>query len=333
MIQRLSHEEARRWFGGLPVERQIATLSPDYVVADSYREPGLEPVFFGYRESELFWMHGVHRGGVVSLKVMDQQSAYGYGGPVANSNDPAFLSRAWNAYFRRCTEDGILAEFVRLHPLACTWQVYGGVAIDDRLTVYIDLHCPNLRGSYSVRCRNAVRKAEKCGVQPRLESNEMIISQFAKMYRAAMLTIGAKSVYSFSDAYFEALARMPQTRLIVCQVNGDWVSAGLFLTGRRTMEYHLSATSEIGRTLAATNLLIDVAGQMGRAEGLSTLYLGGGTDSLPANPLLFFKSGFSGLNAPFRVAHAIFQPETYSRLKDTWTSDGRSAARVLFYRE
>jgi hypothetical protein len=331
VIHPLSLDEARGWFSGLPPARRIATLSPDYVVADATRDVGLEALLLGYREGEFCWYHGVHRGRVPRTASWDFQSPYGYGGPVSNTDDPEFLVRAWVHYSAWCRENGILAEFVRLHPMAAGSQCYGGEIRNDRQTVVVVLE-ENARDKYEVRCRTAVRKAEKSGVSFHEAPPSEITGFFPAFYRQGMTDIGAAPFYHFNDAYFAALARIPGCHLMTCQMDSQIVSAGLFFSGDRLLEYHLSATTSAGRKVSATNLLIDGAIRWGVAHGLHDLYLGGGSDGREGNPLFFFKAGFSSQRKLFQIGYTIHQPEAYAHLRESYCATGGASQRVLFYR-
>ncbi|MES2256299.1 MAG: GNAT family N-acetyltransferase [Pseudomonadota bacterium] len=331
MICTLTLDEARAWFEHLPRERQIATLSPDYVAIDAKRSSALHPVFIGYRADADIWLHGTHRSEPPNLSVIDQQSPYGYGGPVSNSNDRDFLTLAWAAYLKKCTDEGILADFVRLHPTAADWQPYGGTIVADRDTVLVDTR-GDFRTRYSVRCRTAVRKAEKAGLTVREEARSAIPARFADFYRNGMRAIGADVFYLFNDAYFAAIKNWDRAHLLVCEKDGVWLSAGLFLFGGNVVEYHLSATTEDGRRLAATNLLLDRVAQLAQESGLSGLYLGGGTDKSPLNPLLFFKKGFSDQLLCFRIGFTALQKRAYEELKSQYERQGLPTSRMLFYR-
>jgi len=332
LIERLPPDEARQWFLLLPPDRRLATLSPDYVITDAGRSAGIEAVFLGYREGPSMWLHGVHRSAVPGLDCVDQQSPYGYGGPWTNSDDPGFIGRAWNEYVEHCRRDGVLAEFVRVHPLAMSWRAYGGEIRENRATVAIDLTQVDVRMGYETRCRTAVRKAEKSGVAVSVVSNEHISTSFARMYRDAMTAIGADKFYLFEDGYFRSMSALPGIQLVGGFVSGECVAAALFLISGTTMEYHLSAATDTGRRLAATSALVDGAAQQGKAAGLRYLYLGGGTDSNPNNPLLFFKRGFSQTTLPFCIGHTIFRAGLYQSLRDEHRARGGDVSRVLFYR-
>ena len=85
------------------------------------------------------------------------QSAYGYGGPVASTTDPAFLQSASAVWKDWCQEKKVLVEFIRFHPLLENWRFFSGDIFDDRMTVWIDLAVPGLMAQYTTRVRTAVR--------------------------------------------------------------------------------------------------------------------------------------------------------------------------------
>ncbi len=328
MIRFIDVAEASGYFARLPAARRIATLSPAYVAADAKRDPLLEPSFLLYEDARGFWLNGAHLAAIPDTTHSDLQSAYGYGGPVADCDDPAFRAEAWRACEKACRERNIVVEFVRLHPLAL-WQAYPGTVVPDRQTVAIDVRSGAWRVNYEIRCRTAIRKAMKAGVEVVEYPLQDVGSRFADYYRDGMQRIGATSFYLFSDEYFQAMSEVPGLRLLACVLEGEWVAAGLFLTGGDCIEYHLSAKSERGRQLSATNLLIDAAAQLASDQGLSTVYLGGGTDASPDNALLRFKASFSPLRLTYCYGYAIHDPACYSMLL---TRAGYEGSRVLFYR-
>lgn len=333
MIELPSATEAQSLFESLPAEKQVFTLSPAYVAVDALREPDCRPLFFVWQEGADFWLHSLHRAKVPGQDFDDLQSAYGYGGPLSSSEDAGFLARAWAAYAGWCRDEGILVEFVRFHPLLENWRLYGGKLLDDRETVAIRLDDGDTLPGYEVRARTAVRKALKSGIEAVWLPAAENAAAFGNWYRAAMTTIGADESYFFRDDYFRALSALPGVRLLVCRSqDGEWLTAGLFLQQGKTLEYHLSGTSAKGRSFGATNLLLHAAAETGRSEGLTWLHLGGGTNSTPDNPLLFFKSGFSSRRFAFRIGYQVFQPDTYAAMKAARAARGEATGRILFYR-
>lgn len=332
MIQELRFEQAQTLFESLSPDQKLATLSPRFVIADAQREHGSMPQFPSYTEGSSFWLHGVHRRPIPGGTFFDLQSPYGYGGPLANNEDPGFISRAWKAYSRWCTVTSVLAEFVRFHPMAENWRYYRGQVDENRQTVAVPIGGSDLLASYQTRCRRHVRKAIAAGIEVvRLPAGEYAV-RFGQLYRDGMESIGADASYLFCDAYFQAMGNLPDSELLIAQRDGQWLAGVLLLHSEATMEYHLGATSADGRGLGALNLLLHHAALLAQQRGGRWLFLGGGTDSSPDNPLLFFKSGFSDRRFPFFVGHAVHAPEEYQRLKADHLARGGVSNRVLFYR-
>jgi len=331
-VKLLDLRSAIALFELLPIERKIVTVSPAYVAADAKRNAQLEPLHLTYQENELFWLHSVQRMAITEIDAWDVRSSYGYGGPIANTDDDAFLKRAEQAYCSYCRDYRIVAEFIRLHPMAAAWQVYGGSRSFDRQTVAIELGSDVPRETYSVRARTAVRKAEKAGLKAVELPVDGNVRAFAVFYREAMRVIGADDFYLFNDSYFADLMALPNARLLaVLRADGRWVSAGLFLFGGEMAEYHLSGTMAEGRALGATNLLIDYAASLAKEAGLQALFLGGGTNSAPDNPLFFFKKSFSEAVFPYDIGTRIHIDSLYEELRRIYPSKYRSD-RILFYR-
>lgn len=329
MIKFINSEEASNYFYRLPTERRIVTLSPDYVVADSLRDKSFEPTFLLFEDERGFWLHSSHKAVVPNTAHFDLQSAYGYGGPVSDCDDPSFRLDAWGEYKKLCRNAGIVVEFVRLHPLA-SWQAYAGTTVFDRETVMIDVQSHAWRSSYESRCRRHIKKAERSAIRVVEYAVQESYKKFANFYREGMSRIAAKEFYLFDDGYFDAISRLKGVRLLACTLEGEWIAAVLLLFGGSCVEYHLSATTELGRQLRATNLLIDAAAQLASNEGLSAVYLGGGTDGRPDNALLRFKTSFSPMRLRYNYGYEIHDSAFYQEIR---SRENYSGDRVLFYRQ
>jgi hypothetical protein len=324
---------AQALYADLPRDLQLATLSPDYVEADASRARDLESVYWCYQEGDSFWYHGFHLSPLPDVDGFDIQSPYGYGGPLANSSDEEFLTRAWAAYASAARAQKVAAEFVRLHPLANNGRFYRGRIADDRDTVWMDLETDAIPSGYQTRVRTAVRKAAGAGLRVSWGRNSEIAGEFARFYREGMSALSASSFYFFDDRYFEELANIGSLRLAICTLDGTWLSAALFLMGAECVEYHLAASSPEGKRLNASNLLLHETAEACKAMGYRKLYLGGGTDSRADNSLLFFKSGFSKKRETFQVGWIIHDATVYSELQTRWRHRlEANPNKVMFYR-
>ena len=331
-VATLFYETASSWFEELPENRRIPTLSPEYVVADAARDTDIEAVFLGYREGDDFWLYGVHRRWVPEVSLWDIQSPYGYGGPVSNTNNLDFIIRAWDSYKKWCKQNGIMVEFVRLHPLANQWQHYQGEVCANRTAVVTLLKGDDVGADYSSRCKRSIKKAGKASADILVLPNSDIVDKFSNFYRQGMKTLEADEFYLFSDEYFLALSKMRSVNLIVSAIDGEWCSAAIFLCGPKNAEYHLGVSSALGKKYAMSALLHHKIAIIAKTLGNESYYLGGGTDAATDNSLLLFKSGFSPYKLTFHYGYYVHDMDSYSKLKDAKLKSGSNTSRVIFYR-
>jgi len=330
---RTSYDEAAAVFARFDPALQVPTVSPAYLLIDCERDPELQPVFWLYQEADAVFYYGFHLAEIPGTRYRDIQAPYPYSGPVCNTQDAAFLRRAWQEYANWCRSHGVAVEFARFHPLLRNWDFYEGEVIVERATVWIDLAIPDLLASYETRARTAVRKALKNGVTVEWRTGGDSANLFFRLYSDAMCELSADAFYLFSEAYFHRLLEWERARLAVCISGGEPIAAAIFLFGPEVAEYHLSAASRVGKRLGATNLLLHTAAQVAQAEGCRKLYLGGGTDARPDNPLLFFKAGFSMARAEFRIGKRVHSKDAYCFLQKRFAEAHKAhPGRVLFYR-
>jgi len=99
------------------------------------------------------------------------------------------------------------------------------------------------------------------------------------------------------------------------------------------LEYHLAATNDEGKKVAASSFLLDQAIRSAELRGLKVFYLGGGTNAEPTNSLLFFKAAFSAARWTYRTGSAIFNEQRYEDLKAKFSLEwSRYPDRPIFYR-
>lgn len=322
---------AQEVFDELPEELRVASLSPAYAVADAARDPSLQPLFLLWRRGAATLMHAVHESRIPGEDACDWQSPYNYGGPLAVARDGAQLAAGWVAFEKLARQRRAVAEFVRFHPVLANHHSYPGVVRKDRPVVLVNLTVTNLLGSYSGRARTAVRKALNNGLELNWVSSQHARTVFPGFYREAMRRIGANDSYFFPDSYFERLLALRCARVLVVQRDSEPLAMGVFLFASRIVEYHLSATATAGRSVGATNLLVHGAAQVAQDSGSTGLYLGGGTDRRPDNPLFLFKRSFGPAELHFRFGSRIYAESIYASLQGRLPELARSG-RVLFYR-
>jgi len=321
------------FFDELPGRLQAPSFHPDYVMSDAKRSKSIKPTFFVRQSGGELFYHAFHAESIPGTDLIDVQSPYGYGGPIATTADERFLADAWAEYDQWCQENRVLAEFLRFHPCLKNWRYFSGDVIHDRKTVWIDLTRADLMSGYAARSRTSIRKAVANSVDFEWVTPESFLGIFPGLYESAMKTLGAAESYYFPRSYFESIVASNIVWMGLCRKDSETVSGAIFLVGEDLIEYHLSASSALGKALASTNLLIHRAAERGQDEGKTIFHLGGGTDSSEENRLLFFKRGFSGQTAEFKIGRKVHHPAIYDNLRRNWESEvGTSAKRVLFYR-
>ncbi|MEM7355795.1 MAG: peptidoglycan bridge formation glycyltransferase FemA/FemB family protein, partial [Acidobacteriota bacterium] len=155
----------------------------------------------------------------------DIETVYGYSGPLATTTDPEFLRSSWSAFSDWCSEQRIVAEFIRFHPIADTTR-FADASIRitrQRETVVLDLESTEeaLWQSYPSRQRNMVRKARKRGLVGRRANLVADLETFHKLYRSTVERLQADRYYRFSRAYFSTLTHDEKNHVHLFEVRDD----------------------------------------------------------------------------------------------------------------
>jgi len=312
----------------------IPCIDPQYLVIDSKRDSSLIPVFFTYEDEDGFFYHGFHKAIIPDTHFYDIQSPYGYGGPIASSNDEAFLHRAWDAYRSYCKEHNVIVEFIRFHPLLENWKYHQGDVYHNRETVWIDLKVDDLIASYNEnRVRTAVRKGIKNNVQITFYEPQNFLQVFKQLYYESMERLKTNSFYLFNDDYLNALCAWENAWLIVATHEEIVASVLIALVKGGILELHLFGSSEQSKKSCATNLIYHETFVRAKTNGCHTVHFGGGTSDDLNDPLLFFKLGYSNKKAQYKIGKYVHNHDIYCHLTNQWEKNtGKKPTRILFYR-
>lgn len=250
----------------------------------------------------------------------DISTPYGYGGPLVEGDFDEGEQEAFDEPYRKfCSENNIVSQFVRYHPLlqnqysiahvSETADIKETIAIDtsDAETIIKNMDCKN---------RNMIRKAEKSGVEIFTDEGEHL-DDFIRIYELTMKRLEAKQYYFFERSYYEYLiSNMRQnTVFFYATLNDEIISSSMFFFNDQFMHYHLSGTVIDYRTYAPTNLLLYKAALWANERGIKKLHLGGGTgitDSLFNFKKQFNKNG----HLPFWIGRTIIDRAGYEHLLD-----------------
>ena len=258
----------------------------------------------------------------------DASSAYGYGGPVATSGDGGPpLGPALDAWAR---ERGVVATFLRLHPLLGNARLVPGTAelvLAGTTVAWRVDPGRDLRASLHPHHRRWVRRAERVGMQVEVVPGPRSLDEFRALYEDTMRRREADSFYFFPAPYWDALRTHHEDLgllLVEARLDGRLVAALLCLTAGPWLHYHLGASADEGRSRGASHRCFLAAAEWAQARAMTRFHLGGGLGSGPASPLLVFKHRFDPGSPllPFHVAKVVHDRDRYAELAGTHSTDG-----------
>lgn len=310
-------------------------VGPDTYLTAAYHEasvllepPGTRPVFLRFRG----------RDGDIALPLLlrplpdgrgwDATTPYGYGGPVsATATDTAAFGRALDGWARA---NGVVATFLRLHPLLCNARLVPPTADLATLgsTVCWDVSPGrDLTAGLHHHHRRAVRRARGAGLDVVVDEAPTSLDGFRKLYEATMRRQDADPFFFFPDAYWDALLAQRaalQPVLVEGRLDGELVAALLCFAKRPWLHYHLGGSDDIARTIGANNRCFLAAAEWAQSEGMTGFHLGGGVGGSSDSPLFVFKHRFdpAGPRPLFRIAKLVHDPDRYRELAGTSSTAG-----------
>ena len=254
----------------------------------------------------------------------DFETAYGYGGPIANTSDPVFIQQALRAFRDYGEKNNYIAGFVRFHPLLKNWSFYEtiGTVVDDRKTVAIDLTLPEERiwtEEIHTQNRNVIRKGLKNGLSFIVDADFQYLEDFLRLYQMTMQKLSADEFYFFKRTYYEQFVNDLKDRFLgVVFHDQKIVAAALFFYSEIYGHYHLSGSDAGALSLSPNNFLLYQAALELKRRGVQQFHLGGGTTSDENDSLLKFKGRFSQQRYQFSIGKTVFNPSLYKRLCEEW---------------
>lgn len=280
-------------------------LTREWVEASALLEPG-RPLFLR--------TDGAVFAAILRDEPPDVITPYGYGGPVGRG--------FWEPYAEWCAAGGVVATFVRFHPLygnqseAPPWVRVEPLAptvawrLDEAGDLFERMHRHH---------RRVVRKAVAAGIEPRVEIGPAELEPFRRLYEETMERQNASPFYLFRDEYWRALATTLRQHVVLFEAEG----AGLLcLAAPPWLHYHLGASSEAGRGLGANTLLFLEAARWAQELGYTRFHLGGGVggarDSLHEFKLRFDPAG----ELEMAVGKAVHDEAAYRRLSGSAATGG-----------
>lgn len=300
--------------------RELDARAWDGLELDAYyRRPYVESAaLLDHGRPFLLEHEGAVFAGIEREEPRDVVTPYGYGGPVG---DGSF----WPVYEEWCRERGVVSSFVRFHPL------YGNQA---GAPIHVEPLAPtvawrldpgrDLLAGLHWKHRNKVRKAENAGATVGAAHG---LGEFVPLYEDTMRRVNADDFYFFEPAYWERLAGLGDAIVrFDAEIEGEVVASALCLASPPWLHYHLSGTTDAGRSTGSSTLVLLGAAHWAQERGYERFHLGGGLGG-KQDSLHHFKARFDpeGL-VEAAVGKAIHDEGEYRRL-----SGGRVAGFDGFF--
>ena len=237
----------------------------------------------------------------------DVVTPYGYGGPAGG--DGSF----WPAYEEWCRERGVVTSVVRFHPLYAN-QAGAPIHVEQLAPTVAWRLDPerDLLAGLHWKHRNKVRKAENAGATVGAAHG---LGEFVPLYEDTMRRVGADAFYFFEPAYWERLAGLGEAIVrFDAELDGEVVASALCLASKPWLHYHLSGTTDAGRSTGSSTLVLLEAARWAQERGFERFHLGGGLGGRQ-DSLHHFKARFDpeGL-VEAAVGKAIHDAEAYREL-------------------
>lgn len=267
----------------------------------------------------------------IEEELYDLETPYGYGGPLTNCYDSAFLTAAFLAYKSECIKQNIVCEFIRFHPFNQLTQhdQYFDFFCQERQVVIVDLTLtqPERWSKYSKTTRNIIRKTQK--VLSRHQADDAM-DDFLSLYQQTMDKNKAADFYYFDRDYFNQLSEISGVELLTVKLADEHVSMGFFMQTGELAHYHLSANNSELLRENGNYALLDFAFERAQQNGCKFMMLGGGRTSASDDCLFKFKTKFSDHIKPFYIAGLDFMPEKRAWLNQQWSSKNKDDQLKMF---
>ena len=275
------------------------------------------------------------------LGYYDFETAYGYGGPISNIEDPDWCNKAFCAIHDYLKNNNYLCGFTRFHPLLDNERLVDAVSeehkiqvIYDRQTIAIDTSQSSdeiWTKQISSKNRNMIRKAEKNQLVYKTEFNFESFDEFIELYNATMKRLTADDFYHFEQEYFyklkESLAG--NSFLGTVRKGGKLICSAIFMYSNYYGHYHLEGSDYNYSGFGANNLLLWKAACEMHELGIKEFHLGGGTSSSKNDSLFKFKKVFSSNEKRFFIGKEIFNEPVYRSICTEWERNNSSKISIF----
>lgn len=257
-------------------------------------------------------------------RYFDFETAYGYGGPISNTDDIVFIQRALQLFNNYCTNNDYVCGFIRFNPLLGNSKHFEsiGQVLLDRKTVGIDLTKSEdeiWMNSIVGKNRSSIKKSISRGLTFEADYSFTYLEDFINLYNDTMNKLNAHDFYLFNNNYYKNwISNISNSFLGVVKFENKVISAAIFFFSNHFGHYHLAGSDPHFLKLNPNNFMLWEAAKELKRNNVKLFHLGGGSDGDSSNSLLSFKSRFSPLRYDFNIGRLVFNPNLYEQICNQW---------------
>lgn len=224
-------EETTEWKRGLsllPLNHEDIYYTPEYYSIYESKGEGKAMCFALEEDDKIiiypFLLNEINKLGYnLESTYYDIQGAYGYNGPISNTNDQDFLSKFSSLFCKFCQEFNIVAEFTRFNPLLSNYNQLTHIVpinANDVINVDLDIEKEEIwMKSYRKSVRQIINKCIKIGFEEKLmligEATNKDMEDFTSIYYSTLDRNMAQQFYYFNNEYiFNIRERLPKNVLL-----------------------------------------------------------------------------------------------------------------------
>lgn len=262
---------------------------------------------------------------LLSEDYFDFETAYGYSGPLSNSEDKVFLNQAWENFNIFCSKARIIAGLIRFNPFLDNHLISKQKFI--RISFEKDIVIKNLKKDskdiyeqYEKDVKSNIKKAIKNNILINIDNSTAAIKSFRKVYIKLLKTKKTNDFYFFTENYFSKLSQNLSKNYIVilAKKNDEIVGAALVLISGQVAILHLSATDRKFSKFGTASLLRHEVVKYSYNNNIKQINFGGGLTSDKNDSLLKFKMGFSKETKKFYIGKFLSNKEIYEKVCGIW---------------
>jgi len=256
----------------------------------------------------------------------DFETAYGYSGPIASSDDLGFLTKAWTSFIKLAKEKKIIAGLIRFHPLLDNHKFCQSNSVqinDERQTVWLDClrDTESIFNDFSKKHLKQIASIEKKGVHVSYSNLKSSLEKFSEIYHSRMTDLGARRDYFFGNDYFKKILLLGEDKwrvYLVYSPEEEIIGGCLLLFSKQFSHYHLSGSLRPFLKYKPNDILrYSVIKDMIKS-GIEKVHFGGGRTKDPEDGLLKFKQKFSKQTSTFKVGYCLVDEPSYKIVCENW---------------